>query len=169
MTKAFCSHIRVVQGAEDDIQFVFNSQNQFQHPCSATALKAGGRRANSFLGDSMFCCLAEWLYVRWLGSSHFECWQIGPAAVWLGSVLCSHAFGSSIKQLTESTLDYLSSSVTAVDTGDPHHSCGSHSYAHTQMLSSTRTHTDVHNHYWALIWAHTGKGTCMHMLIHSCY
>lgn len=81
--------------------------------------------------------LNDFIHVRWLGSRCFECWQIGTAVGPVHSMLCSHAFGISIKLLTERTLNYLSLRFTTVDTGDPHRSCSSRCYARTHARSLT--------------------------------
>lgn len=102
----------------------------------AAALNSGRRKTTRLLGDPMFSVLAEWLHSCQVGRGQaaLNAGKLGPAAGSVGSMLCSHAFGFSIKQLTESTLAYLSSSFRAVDAGDPHHSCRSpHSYAHTHL------------------------------------
>ncbi len=119
----------------------------------------GGKLPASWETQCSPVSLNDCIHIR-LGSSRFECWQIGPAVGPLGSMLCSHAFGFNIKQLTESTLDYLSFSFTAVDTGDPHHSCRSpHSYTHTHSLSLSLSCTHTHAYNWAQVFIqmHTGE------------
>lgn len=137
--------------------------------CSNSEIRREENETASWETQCSLVSLNECMHVRWSGSSRFECWQIGPAVVWLGSMLCSHAFGSSIKQLTESTLDYLSYSFTAVDTGDPHHSCRSHSYAHTLSFLHTRIqmHTTITKHLYGHILVRGHARTCIHTAVAS--
>lgn len=85
------------------------------------------RKSTSLQADPVLSSLTESLhsYQVGLGSSRFDCRQIGPAAATRGCTLRSHALGASTKQLTKNSLDYFSLSFTLMNARDPHHSCRS--------------------------------------------